>query len=129
MKKPLLLAVMVLCSTFAAAEEPTRLQCSGTYDNYLMENARDIPAKGVYVEVSEKHVKVLGAPGLSATYSIITRNDHGIGFQLHSDGAYGGFLNRLSGDLSLMQTEAAANGSKKAIQMLSATCVKARPLF
>jgi hypothetical protein len=118
-------SVLVLSPALCNAQEPTRLQCEGTYDNYTIAGAREIPIKGIYLEISGERVKVEGALGFNATYSIITRKENGIGFQLESNQAYGGFLNRFSGQLSLMEKASAETVN----QTLTAFCSKARPLF
>ena len=86
--------------------------------------------KGIYVEIAGDRVKVLGAIGFDATYSVITRREDGVGFQLESNPSYGGFLNRFSGQLSIMEKGAVAkDGSYNLKQGMSAACGKAKSLF
>jgi hypothetical protein len=82
------------------------------------------------VEVSGDRVKVLGAVGFTATCSVITHLGNGLGFKLESDPSYGGFLDRFSEQLSLMEKGAVANdGSFRLKQVISAVCGKAKLLF
>jgi len=124
----LLSSVSALCN--AQDSGIAKLQCEGTYDNYTTTDVRDVPAKGIYVEVSGDRIKVLGTVGFDATYSVVTRREDGLGFQLESNSSYGGFLNRFSGKLSLLEKGAiASDGSFKLKQAIGAVCGKAKSLF
>lgn len=128
------IAIMLLASASALcnAQESavTKFQCEGKYNNYTSTDMRDVPIKGIYVEISGDRVKVLGAVGFQGTYSVITRREDGVGFRLESNPSYGGFLNRFSGQLSIMEKGAVAkDGSFNAKQMMSAECARAKALF
>ena len=124
----LLTSASALCN--AQDSGVTKLQCDGTYDNLTSTDMRDMPVKGIYVEVSGDRVKILGTVGFDATYSVTTRPENGIGFQLESNPSYGGFLNRFSGELYLMEKGSVAkDGSFKLKQLMSAVCGKAKSLF
>jgi hypothetical protein len=123
--------VAAVLLTFAAVpvdaqegSQAARLQCHGTL-NGSAPDLRDVPISGIYVEVTFDSVKILGAAGFDSTYSVVTRKENGIGFQLKSDSAYGGFLNRLSGELSLSQQGEAG----VYLKFINATCSRASPLF
>jgi len=109
----------------------TNLECHGTYSNYASANIRETPVSGIYLQISNDSVKVQGAVGLDATYTVINRQDNGIGFQLDSNKAFSGFLNRFSGQLSLMERAGAveADGSFQTHQILNAVCTKASAIF
>jgi hypothetical protein len=131
--KAIALCLLVFPSIACCAQnqDSARLQCEGTYDKYTSSSElRDIPVKGIFLDISEDHVTVQGAVGFDATYSIITRRENGLGIQLDSDASYSGFLNRFSGELSLAQKgDQKKDGSYKLKQHISATCKKAQPLF
>ena len=132
MNRTIAITLLVSASALCNAQESavTKLQCEGQYDNYTSTDMRDVPMKGVYVEISGDRVKVLGAIGFDATYSVITRREDGVGFQLESNPSYGGFLNRFSGQLSIMEKGAVAkDGSFKLKRGMSAACGKAKSLF
>ena len=99
----------------------TKLQCEGTYTNYTAPDMRDLSVNSIYIEISADRVKVIGAPGFDSTYSVINRIENGLGIQLDSNKSYGGFLNRYSGQLSLMEKgEVGKDGSYKLKQSISA---------
>jgi len=124
----LLSSASALCNAQGAGI--AKLQCEGTYDNYASADARDVPIKGIYIEVSDDQIKVLGTVGFDATYSVVTRREDGLGFQLDANSSYGGFLNRFSGKLSLLEKgTTASDGSFKLKQAISAVCGKAKSLF
>lgn len=132
MNKAIAITILISTSSLCNAQDSgiTKLQCEGTYDNYTSTDMRDVPVKGMYVEISSDRVKVLGSAGFDASYSVITRRENGLGFQLESNRSYGGFLNRFSGDLSLMEKGVVENdGSFKMKQSISAVCGKAKSLF
>lgn len=114
-----------------SAPGATNLDCHGTYSNYASADIRENPVSGIYIQVSNDSVKVQGAAGLDATYTVINRQDNGIGFQLDSNKAFSGFLNRFSGQLSLMERAGAVNadGSFQTRQILNAVCTKASAIF
>jgi hypothetical protein len=105
----------------------TRLHCEGEYTEFAATGARHVPIKGMYVEISGAWVKVSGALGFDSTYSVITVRDDGIGIQIDSNKNFNGFINRLSGELSLMEDADEAN--KRVRQFITATCRKATALF
>lgn len=109
----------------------TNLECHGTYSNYATTNIREIPVSGIFVQVSNDSVKVQGAMGLDATYTVTNRQGNGIGFQLDSNKKFSGFLNRFSGQLSLMERAGAvkSDGGFKTRQILNAVCTKASAIF
>ena len=128
------ITVMLLTSASALcnAQESgvTRLVCEGTYDNYTSSDMRDVPLKGIYVEVFGDHVKIRGSAGFDATYSVITRREHGLGFRLDSNPSYSGFLNRFSGELQVNEKGLVKkDGSYKVKQIIMAVCGKAKSLF
>jgi hypothetical protein len=132
MNKMIIVFILVSSSALCSAQDqsPIKLQCEGTYSDFSKPDIRDIPVKGIYIEISGNRVTVLGAPGFDSTYSVINRMENGLGIQLDSDRSYEGFLNRFSGELSLMEKDnIAKDGSYKIKQMLSAVCYKARSLF
>ena len=132
MSKAITLTILIFFSALCSAQDlgVTKLQCEGTYDNYTSTDMRDMAVKGMYVEISGDHVKVLGSVGFDATYSVVTRRENGLGFQLASNQSYGGFLNRFSGELSLSEKgEVEKDGSFKMRQYISALCGKAVSLF
>lgn len=123
--------ILILAFSNAAKSETVRMQCEGSYSSYLQKPVvGDVPISGIYIEISEDQVRILGGAGFDSTYSIVARIETGIGFELASDRSYGGFLNRLTGQLSLMQQgPAQSDGSFKIMQSLDAKCTKAKPLF
>ncbi len=127
------LGILLLTSVLSNAQDhgPIKLQCEGKYTNFSKAEYRDLPVKGIFVEILGDRVKVVGAPGFDATYSVIKRFENGVGIQLDSNSSFGGFLNRLSGELSLAEKdEVQKDGSfKKYRQIINATCRSARPLF
>lgn len=132
MNKTIAITLLVSLSELCNAQDSglTKLQCEGTYNNYTSSDMRDIPIKGIYLEISSDQVKVLGAPGFDATYSVITRREDGVGFQVESNSSYGGFLNRFSGQLFLTEKgPIAKDGGYKLKQGISAVCGKAKSLF
>ena len=132
MNKLSFLAIALCVSEIVLAQTSgvSRLQCDGTYNNYISSDLRDIPVQGIYLEVSDKQVKIVGAPGFDTTYAVTRNLEGGVGFQAHSTKAYSGFLNRFSGQLSLSEHNAeGASVSLKVKQTISATCRKATPLF
>lgn len=132
MNKIALIAVVLCCSALGFAQSPAvaRLQCDGTYNNYTSSDLRDIRIQGIYVEISDKQVRVVGAPGFDSTYVVTNYSEGGVGIQLSSNHGYFGYLNRFSGQLSLTERgEEGAKGSWKAIQTISASCKRATPLF
>jgi hypothetical protein len=132
MKRTIAITLLASISALCNAQDSgvTKLQCEGTYDNYTSADMRDAPVKGIYLEISGDRVKVLGTVGFDATYSVITRRENGVGFQLESNPSYGGFLNRFSGQLSLMEKGAKTeDGGFKLRQVMSAVCGKAKSLF
>lgn len=132
MKKFIALSLLAFFPVLCNAQDlnATQLQCEGTYTNYTAPDMRDLPVNSIYIEISGDHVKVLGTPGFDSTYSVINRLENGLGIQLDSNKSYGGFLNRFSGQLSLMEKgEVGKNGSYKIKQSISALCRKARSLF
>ena len=132
MNRTIAITLLASASAVCNAQDAgiTKLQCEGTYDNYTSTDTRDVPVKGIYVEVSGDRVKVLGAVGFDAIYSVITRREDGLGFQLESNPSYGGFINRFSGQLSLMEKGAIAkDGSFKLKKGVSAVCGKTKSLF
>ena len=134
MNRTIAITLLASASALCNAQESavTKLQCEGKYyDNTSTDTrTKDVPMKGIYVEISGDRVKVLGAAGFNATYSVITRLENGVGFRLESNPSYGGFLNRFSGQLSLTEKGAVAkDGSHKLKQMMVAECGKAKSLF
>lgn len=125
--------IFVLCSPllcFAQATAASKLQCDGTYTDYVSTDMRNVPIKGIYVEVSEKKVKIVGAPGFDSPYVISSNAENGVGLQAVSNGDYQGFLNRFSGELSLTQRfDVKQDGTWKVKTAISAVCKKATPLF
>src|SRR5262245_65158280 len=99
------LIALILVSTLSGAPEfeTIKMQCQGSYSNFQKSDLRSVPISGIYIEISEDQVKILGAPGFDSMYSIVTRKETGIGFQIASNTSYGGFLDRFTGQLSLMQ--------------------------
>ena len=132
MNRAISLTSLVLVSSLCSAQDlgTTKIQCEGTYNNYSSTDMRDLPVKGMYVEISGDRVKVMGAIGFDATYTVVTRREDGLGIQLDSDRSYGGFINRFSGQLSLMEKgEVEKDGSFKVKQGIDALCSKAKSLF
>jgi len=113
------------------ASGATDLECHGTYSNYSSANIREIAVSGIYIKVSNDSVKVHGTMGLDANYSVTNRQENGIGIQLASNAAFSGFLNRFSGQLSLMERDGAVkpDGSFQVRQILNAICAKASSIF
>lgn len=109
----------------------SNLACNGSFSDYSSLDVRDIPISGIYIQVSEASVIVQGASGFDGTYSITKRLDNGIGIKLPSNNAYSGFLNRFSGELSLLEQrgEVKADGSYQLGRTIIAACEKAKPLF
>ncbi len=130
-----IIAIMLVCFpvfSFAADQnlEVNHLQCEGTYDKFTTKDIRGIPITGIYLEVSNSYVKILGAAAFDGLYSVVTNREDGIGITLESNTFYGGFLNRLNGNLSLMEkSNIAKDGSFKINQLLKALCQEAKPLF
>ena len=132
MIKMLVVFILVYSAALCNAQDQSsiKLQCEGTYNDFSTPNLRDIPVKGIYIEISGDRVTVAGAPGFDSVYSVISRLDDGLGFQLNSNISYGGFLNRFSGELNLMEKgKVSKDGSYKIRQLLSAHCINARALF
>ena len=91
---------------------------------------QDVPLDGIYIEISGNRVRVFGASGFDGTYAIVTRLEHGIGLEHEFNHSYGGFLNRLSGTLSLAEKgKIGSDGRYKLNQLLTAMCGKAKLLF
>ena len=130
---PKIVVAVLLASVAAlsvAQEKPqaTRLQCQGTFTSFAPQLG-DVSVSGIYVEVSEDNIKVVGAMGFDSIYSVVSRREEGIGFRLNSDPAYEGFLNRFSGELSLSQKGKAKDGSPSYLKLIKATCSNAHALF
>jgi len=106
-----------------------KLQCDGAYTDYTSADLRDVPTRGMYIEVTEKKVKIFGAPGFDTTYNVTNTSEIGIGFQAATNSDYEGFLNRYSGALTLTQRINNADGSWRAKTGISGTCKKALALF
>jgi len=132
MIKFIALSLLAFFSALCNAQDlsAAKLQCEGTYTNYTLPDIRDISVNSIYIEISGDRVKVHGAPGFDSTYYVINRLENGLGLELDSNKSYGGFLDRFSGQLSLMEKgEAGKDGSFKIRQSISALCSKARSLF
>jgi len=125
----LLASASALC--YAQDAGTTKLQCEGTYTNFAYPDMRDVPIKGIYVEVSGDRVKVLGTTAFDASYSVITRREDGLGFRHESNPLYNGFLSRFSGELTVMEKGAIVKDGvmSQLKQILNAVCRKAKPLF
>lgn len=107
----------------------TKLQCKGTYDDFQVENARNIQVQGIYIEIGS-NIQISGSPGFDATYLVTTRKKDGVDFQLPDNPSVVGYINRYSGELSLMVKGAPApDGGVKIKRMVSVTCAKAEPMF
>ncbi len=113
------------------AATSSRFQCRGTYSNFDTMDARDVPVSGAYVEVSDNHVIVKGSVGFNATYSIINRQENGIGFMNEADPSFSGFFNRLDGKFDILQKNGVtrSDGSFKVHQSMSLACQRANALF
>lgn len=108
------------------------LSCNGTYHIAKDKNTDELPIEGILVEISKDNVKISSAPGFSGTYKISYDEADGIGFIYEADKRYGGFINRLSGKMDLMERKkekANADGSYHINQIIRATCSSASPLF
>lgn len=132
MNKAITLSLLALFPALCNAQDliATKLQCEGIYSNYTTPDIRDISIKSIYIEISGESVTILGAPGFDSTYSVINRLENGLGIQLDSNTSFSGFLNRFSGQLSLIEKgEVEKDGNFKIRQHISALCSKARSLF
>ncbi len=132
MHKVIIVIILFFSSAFCDAQDqnPVKLQCEGTYSNFSKHDKSEIPIKGIYIEILRDRMTVLGAPGFDATYSVTNRPDNGLGIQLDSNKSFEGFLNRFSGELSLVEKgKVAKDGSFKIRQLINAVCHKASALF
>ncbi len=132
MNKIVIVFALVFSTSLGNAQDHNliKLQCEGTYSDFSTPGARDLPVKGIYVEITGDRVSVHGSPGFDSVYSVTNRSENGLGIQLDSNTSYGGFLNRFSGELSIAETsKVRIDGNYKIKQMLNAVCNKARALF
>lgn len=123
---------LMLCSPLVCMAQTavsSKLQCDGTYTDYTSSDLRDVPVKGIYIEIYGKKIKIVGAPGFDTTYLVINTAEHGVLFQADLNKDYEGFLNRYSGMLSVTQKQYNPDGTWKAKTGISAACKKAVPLF
>lgn len=126
---PIICALIFPIAGIAQNSGIVSLHCDGTYTDYTSSDLRDVPTKGIYVEISDRKMKIFGAPGFDAEYIVTNTIKTGIGFEAVTNGDYQGFLNRYSGALSITQRNANSDGSWKAKTGINATCKKAVALF
>jgi len=128
-KISILIALIFPIAGFAQNSSAVKLQCDGAYTDFTAADLRDVTARGIYIEISDKKVKIFGAPGFDTTYNVTNTIEIGIGFKAATNIDYEGFLNRYSGALTLTQRINNADGSWKAKTGINAICKKAIALF
>jgi hypothetical protein len=98
-----LIAALLLGVSFASLASPgapAKLQCDGKLAK-MKENG--VAIRGMLVDIGANSVKIEGAPGFSETYRITQNSSGGVGFQSESNPRNSGYLNRITGRLSLGQ--------------------------
>lgn len=130
--KESLLAMLLLAAASGswAQQEVTRLQCDGTFSNYL-QNALEVPNQGGYVEIRKHSVKLVSIYGFDGDYEILNSNEAKVYFGLADDRLLLGNLNRFSGELSVNRQRAKPIGGDFGgfEKVWRGKCRPAKPMF
>ena len=127
-----LLAVLLFAAISGAWAQQgiTRLQCDGTFSDYI-KNIQNVESRGGYVEIRRDSIKVVEIIGFAETYSIVSTSEASICFALPSDKLLLGCLNRFSGELSMnrQRTTPQSGDFGRFEKIWTGVCRPAKPLF
>ncbi|OGS01250.1 MAG: hypothetical protein A3G41_05855 [Elusimicrobia bacterium RIFCSPLOWO2_12_FULL_59_9] len=122
--------LLVAASAAQAQQGVTRLQCDGTYSDYV-QNIRDVPTRGVYLEIRKGEVKVYSVPAFGTNEGTIYRTNReteaSVCFILASNDNLYGCVNRFSGEINLMKQS--TTDKNKMDSIFLGNCRTAKPLF
>ena len=83
------------------------------------------------LSLTDDLVTISGSPYFDGKYTLTTRTESGVGFESLSNSTYSGFLNRYTGQISLIHKgDSLSDGSFRVRQLISGKCSLAtQPLF
>lgn len=111
------------------ALSPTLLQCEGTIwlAKPVVEKPTSYPIKGTHIQISEKWVEITGLGfSLDGRYKVTAEDAAIVRLKHADDPGVDGYINRLSGEISLKERAA---DDKSFLRVYMADCKTARPLF
>ncbi|HKX65035.1 MAG TPA: hypothetical protein VJM78_06970, partial [Rhizomicrobium sp.] len=130
MKSHMLACVLLLAASplsAAPSDQVVKFACDTELKVYKGKTPGTYPLRGVYLEIGRQQIRVLGTSAFDGTYSE-DRSDERVMYLRHpSNPLYGGSINRINGDLSLVKW---SDGNKSQAEMLvSGACRPYKPLF
>ena len=122
----LMLFTSILWPHGAQSEQEIKLQCGGKYLSWKSPAVQEYLIEGIYVKIGDTSVNIQGSPGFDATYSITSSTDSSVLWRYDANPEYSGNINRLNGELTLVQMKQDAN---QVLQLISGSCKRAEPIF